>query len=141
MANSVHFRDAYVEVGSTDLSDQIESVALNYASEMLDATAMGANSRIRKGGLKDWSIEVNAHNDFDVSKFDDTLFALVGTTVCIEIRPKNICSTSAAGGNARYSGTVVLESYNPLSGSVGSILDAPATFQSAGDLSRFTSAS
>ena len=137
---TLHFRNAMLQIGSTDLSDHVESVSLNYASEMLDETAMGDSTRIRKGGLKDWSVEANAHQDFDINEWDSTLFALVGTTVCIEVRPQNICTSSAANGNARFTGTVVLETYNPMGGSVGTLLDASATFQSAGDLTRRTSA-
>jgi len=130
---TLHFRNAKVEVDGTDLSDHVESVALNYASEMLDETAMGDSTRIRKGGLKDWSIDVNFHQDFAASDVDATLFAIVGTTACLEVRPQNICSTAT---NPIFSGIGVLESYNPMSGSVGTLLDAPATWQSAGDLAR-----
>ena len=98
---------------------------------------MGDSTRIRKGGLKDWSVDVNFHQDFAASQVDATLFSLVGATACIEIRPQNICSTVA---NPRYEGIGILESYNPVGGSVGALLDAPATWQSAADLTRTTAA-
>ena len=132
-----HFRNAKVELNGTDLSDHVASVALNYASEMLDETAMGDSTRIRKGGLKAWSIDITPHQDFGAGEWDATVFALVGTTVCVEIRPQNICSTVI---NPIYSGIGVIEKYNPVGGSVGTLLDAPTSIQSAGDLSRNTSA-
>lgn len=135
--STLHFRNAKVEVNGTDLSDHVESVTINYSSEMLDETAMGDSSRIRKGGLKDWSIDVNFHQDFASGEVDATLFAIVGTTACLEVRPQNICSTTV---NPIYSGIGVLESFNPVGGSVGSLLDAPATWQSASDLSRSVAA-
>ena len=130
------YTNAKFEVNGVDLSDHASEVSLNYASEMQDETAMGDDTRIRKDGLKDWSVDVTFHQDFAANKVDATLFSVVGTTVCVELRPQNICSTTL---NPIFSGIAVLESYNPQGGSVGALLDAPATFQSAGSLSRASS--
>lgn len=130
------FTNAKLEVNGVDLSSHTESVTLNYASEMQDETAMGDDTRIRKGGLKDWSVDATFHQDYAASAVDATLFSVVGTTVCVELRPQNICSTSI---NPIYSGIAVIESYNPLGGSVGDLLDAPVTFQSASSLNRASS--
>jgi hypothetical protein len=131
------YTNAFIQINSVDMSSHAESVGLNYASEMQDETAMGDSTRTRKGGLKDWSIDVNWHQNFAVGAVDATLFALVGTTVCVEMRPQNICSTAI---NPIFSGIGVIESYNPMGGSVGALLDAPTTIQSAGSLSRATAA-
>jgi len=131
------YTNAFIQINAVDMSAHAESVGLNYASEMQDETAMGDSTRVRKGGLKDWSIDVNWHQNFAVGAVDATLFSLVGTTVCVEMRPQNICSTAI---NPIYSGIGVIESYNPMGGSVGALLDAPTTIQSAGDLSRATAA-
>lgn len=134
---TLHFRDAFVEVNGTNMSQHVESVTINYQSEMLDETAMGDSTRIRKGGLFSWSLDLNFHQDFASGAVDATLFSLVGTTACIEVRPRNVCSTTQ---NPRYSGIGILETYNPVGGSVGALLDAPATFQSASDLTRAVNA-
>ena len=130
------YTDAKIEIKGVDLSAHASEVSLNYASETQDETAMGDDTRVRKGGLKDWSVDVTFHQDYAAAAVDATLFSVVGTTVCVEIRPQNICSTAT---NPIYSGVVVLESYNPLGGSVGDLLDAPITLQSAGTLSRASS--
>ena len=132
------YTNAKIEINGTDLSSHASEVSLNYASEMQDDTAMGDSTRVRKGGLKDWSIDVTWHQDFAAGKVDATLFSLVGTTVCMDMRPQNICSTVQ---NPRFSGIGVIETYNPMGGSVGALLDAPTTIQSAGDLDRSTAAS
>jgi hypothetical protein len=131
------YTNAKIEVNGVDLSDHASEVALNYASEMQDETAMGDSTRVRKGGLKDWSVDATFHQDFAAAKVDATLFSVVGTTVCVELRPQNICSTAI---NPIFSGIGVIETYNPLGGAVGSMLDAPVTIQSAGALSRATAA-
>ena len=130
------YTNAKIEIKGVDLSAHASEVSLNYASETQDETAMGDDTRIRKGGLKDWSVDVTFHQDYAAAAVDATLFSVVGTTVCVEVRPQNICSTSI---NPIYSGIAVLESYNPLGGSVGDLLDAPISLQSAGTLSRASS--
>jgi|TARA_R110002020_G_scaffold197348_5_gene398443 hypothetical protein len=130
------YTNAKLEINGVDLSANASEVSLNYASETVDETAMGDDTRVNKGGLKTWSIDVTFHQDFAANKVDATLFSLVGTTVCVEIRPQNICSTSI---NPEYSGIGLIESYNPVGGAVGALLDAPVTIQSAGSLSRASS--
>lgn len=135
-ADTVVWRNAYVWVDSSDLSGQIAEAALNYGSEMLDRTAMGDTTRNRRAGLYDWSIELRAHQAF-ATAVDSVLFPLVGTSAALEIRPQNACTTAS---NPRYTGVGTIEKYNPLSGAVGTLLPAPVTFQSAGALSRSTTA-
>ena len=134
---TVHFRNAYVWINNVDLSDDVAEVTLNYASEMLDETAMGDTTRINKGGLFNWSMGFTFHQDYATGQVEATLFSLVGTTTCVEVRPLNSCSTTI---NPRYTGIGVLESYQPMGGAVGTLLDAPATLQSAGTLDRSTTA-
>lgn len=134
---TVHYRNAMFWLNGVDLSDHVESVTLNRGSEMLDETAMGDDTRINKGGLFTWSLDVNFHQDFVTADVDATVSPLLGTTTCFELRPLNSCSTTI---NPRYTGIGVVDSYNPLGGSVGSLLDAPMTIQSAGTLARSTTA-
>lgn len=133
---TVVYRNALFAVNGTDLSDDVSELTLNYSSEMLDETAMGDSTRIKKGGLKVWSVEATFHQDFAASQVDATLFSLVGTTTCIELRPSNACSSSS---NPTFSGIAVLESYPPMGGGVGSLLDSKASFQCAGTLNRASS--
>lgn len=135
MATEV-FTNALFWVNATDLSDHVAEVTLNYSSESLDETAMGDTTRIRKGGLKDWSMDVNFQQDFAAAKVDATLFSLMGTTACLMLRPKNSCST---GINPDFSGIGVLETYPPLGGAVGTLLMARATWRSASTLTRASS--
>lgn len=133
---SLHFNDAHVSIGGTDLSDYVQSVTINYSSEMLDETAMGDTTRKNKGGLLNWSIDVEFKQDFAASAVDVTLFSLVGTTFTVIVRP--VAASVVSATNPNYTGTGILESYNPLGNSVGDLATAPITIQSAGALSRAT---
>ena len=130
------FTDAFVSVDGNDISDHVKSVTINYSSELQDDTVMGDDTRSRLGGLKDWSMDIEALNDFASSQIDAILFPLVGTTFTVIIRPVNTGGVSST--NPNYTGTGILESYNPLGGSVGDLAMTTPTIQSAGTLSRAT---
>lgn len=129
--------DAFVSINGVDLSDHVETVELDYRAELQDDTAMGDDTRSRLGGLKDWSLAVTFHQDYAASEVDATLFSLVGSTSTIIVRPDN--SDGVGSTNPNFTGTAILEAYNPMGGAVGELAKATATFQAAGTLSRATS--
>ena len=131
----VVWRNAFLAINGTDYSTDVAELSLNYSSEMLDKTAMGNTSRIKVGGLKNWSAAAKFHQDLTSGHIGSVLFSLVGTTTCIEIRPNNSCSTAI---NPSYSGIAIPDS-NSFGGAVGSLLDTVCNFQAAGDLSRTSS--
>lgn len=128
--------DAFVELNSTDLSDHVKSVTLNYEAEMQDDTVMGDDTRSNKGGLKNWSVDIEFVQDWAASEVDATLFSLVGTTFTVVLRSD---SATVGATNPEYSGTGILESYPPLDNSVGELATTSVTIQPAGTLSRATS--
>lgn len=128
--------DCFVSFNAVDLSANVKSVTLDYSAEALDVTAMGDTTHIRIGGLKDWSASVEFHQDYALSSVDATLFPLVGSTGTLIIRPDN--SDGVSTTNPNFTGTALLESYNPVGGAVGELAAASASFQAAGTLSRAT---
>lgn len=133
--SSLVLTDCFVSLGGTDISAYVRSVSLPYGAEMLDDTRMGNTTRINKGGLKTWSIDIELQQDFTDNLIDEILFPLVGTTFTVIVRP----TSSAVGvSNPNYTGTGVLESYAPFGQSVGELATSTITIQSAGTLSRAT---
>lgn len=129
--------DAYFEWNSVDLSDHVRSVTVNYAAEAVDQTAMGGNgTRENAGGLKVWSMDVELYADEASSSTSDTLFPDVGATQTVEVR-----ATSAARSatNPGYTGTGLLENFNPIAGTVGDSAISTTRILNAGVLSRATS--
>ena len=128
--------NAFVEFASNDLSAYVRSVTLNYEAETQDETAMGDDTRIMKGGLKNWSVEVELNQDFASSALDSIVFSLVGTTGTLKVRQDG---GSASTSNPEYSGTALLTSYPPFGNSVGDLATTSLSFAPAGTLSRATS--
>ena len=135
MANSVVFKNAYFWINNVDLSASLQSLSLSYEAASLDETVMGSGSRQMRGGLKSQGLDVTFHQKFTC--VDATLFSLVGCQTSVEVRSCNACSTDT---NPRFQGTWLLQSYPPMSGGVGALLDAVVRFEPAGDLSRSVAA-
>ena len=125
--------DVSVVIDGNDISDHVKSVSMPTGVESLDETAMGNNTRINKGGLETYNIEIEIFQDFASSNIDSILWPLRGTTVVVVIKP-----TSAAVGptNPTYTATVLVNSYPPLDGAVGDMAMTTLGLASAGDLVR-----
>lgn len=130
------YTDALVTINGIDLSDHCRSVQLNYEAEILDDTAMGTSgTRSNRPGLKNWTLTVEFYQDFAAANVDATLFALIGAVAFpIIIRP--VKATPVGATNPNFTGNAVLESYPPITGEIGVIGMASATFRCAGVLTR-----
>jgi|TARA_R100001594_G_scaffold15142_1_gene31890 hypothetical protein len=130
--------NASVSIAGTDLSDHVRSVTIDASVNLVDDTAMGDVFQSNAAGLATWSITVELLQDYASSKTDAVLSQLmdIGDTAALVIKP---VATSVSSTNPSYSGTGILESYNPVAGTVGDQAMATATFASASALTRATS--
>lgn len=129
--------DAFVSVNAVDYSDQVRSVTVNYEAEEVDDTAMGDTTRTRTGGLKNWSMEFEFIQDEASGQTGANLFALVGSTTAVIVRPDN--SDGVGVTNPNYTGTGLVTSYTPVGGGIGDLSMCRLSVVSAGALSRATS--
>jgi hypothetical protein len=83
---------------------------------------------VRLGGLKDWSASIDFAQDYAAAQVDATMFPLVGSTFAVEIRPT---SGARSATNPAYTGTGILESYQPIGGSVGDEATTTVSIQGA----------
>lgn len=123
------YTDAYLVVNAVNLSTWCRSLTITYEAEMLDDTAFGTTgTRSNRPGLKNWSMEAEFLQDFAAGAVDATLFGLVGAVAFpIEARPT---SAAVSATNPKYTGNAVLESYPPITGEVGAMGTAAASFRS-----------
>lgn len=115
----------------------VHSVTIDRSSDMLDVSEMGVTTKINMAGLNQWTITVEMLQDFVSSSTDDLLNARYGTAAFgIQVKPD---SGAVSTSNPEFYGQCVLESYNPIDGTVGDAIMVSAVFQCAGDLTRRTS--
>lgn len=135
MANPIVFSSALFEVNAKSLSNKVTSITPNYSAESLDGTAMGDGTRKHKGGLYDWTFDVTFAWEMSTTSPEAVLWGLVGTTVCVEYRDINICSSA---NNPILSGVATLLNFNR-GGQVGTLLTATSQFAAFSALSRASS--
>jgi hypothetical protein len=133
MARTV-LTNAYVKIGTVDFSDLIASIEFSDEAEEIETTAFGQTGRTRVGGLRDQSISLDFHVDFDPSEVDDTISPLVGTVVAIEFAPKG---TAIGTANPKWSGNVLVTEWG-WGGGVGELATKSVTWPVDGVLSRGT---
>lgn len=130
-------KNAYVSLNAVDLSDHVRAVTINYEAEIQDKTVMGATGRGKIAGLTNASFDITFAQDYAAGEVDATLHTLVGAAAFAFIIKPNGDTTGVT--NPKFTGNCVLASYNPVSGSVGDLAEAQATFEVDGALGRATS--
>lgn len=129
--------DFSTSIDSNDLSDHLSKITLNIKVDALETTTFGTSGyRSRIGGLKDWTASLEFNQDFAASQLDSILFPLLGTVVTFTGKPT---SGSVSATNPQYSGSLLVEEYNPFDSSVGDLAKVSLTWSAAGALSRATS--
>lgn len=131
------YKNVHLTINSVVLSARVESLTLNYNAETPEVTAMGDGTRTRVPSFIDWSFDVTFRQDFiapATNAVDSTLFSLVGAAAfAIIIRPDDAIKGAT---NPEFTGNALLTSYSPLTGGVGDVASAPATFMGDGVLTR-----
>lgn len=133
MARTV-LTNAYVSIGGTDFSDLIASIEFSDEAEDIETTAFGQTGRTRVGGLRDQSVSLDFHVDFDPAEVDATIGALVGGTAGIIFGPKG---TAIGTANPHWSGTVLVTEWG-WGGAVGELATKSVTWPVSGVLTRAT---
>ena len=129
--------DAYVKLNNVDLSDHIASVEIAQLFDAVETTAFGDSGRTRTGGLEDSSITLSFHQDFASGSVDATIAPLVGGTAAFEVRAVGT-ATAVSATNPKWTGTVLVTEWNPLSGAVGELSTADVTWPVSGQVARGT---
>ena len=123
--------DASVLINAVDLSDHVQSVAVNYSAEVKEAPVMGDDGMRRLSGLKDWSMAFTMRQDYDSAKVDATLQPLVGgSSFVVAVRKSKTDAISAT--NPEYQGNGLIDGdYPVIAGDVGEVHDTSFTIVGA----------
>ena len=131
------YSNAHFSFAGTDISDHVKSLTLNTGVETNDKTAMGDSTRLMKAGLSTWTVDVELHGDFAATTELDALVAgLTGNEAALVIRPD---AGSIGASNPEWTGTGLVSSYTPMSGSVGDLGVMSMSIVAASALTRATS--
>ena len=96
MATSTYLANSVVEIGAssastTDITDQVTAVTVNFVVEALEDTAFGSTARTNTAGLQNNSASITLYASYAATESYAVLSALVGTKCFLRVKP-----TSAA---------------------------------------------
>lgn len=129
--------DAYIALNGSDRSAYIKQVALNVETAEQDVTDFAdAGWTVPIAGLKSGSLALTFNQDVASSQIDSIMWPLLGTTVSFEVRATN---ASVGASNPKYTGNILVTSWNPITGSVGDVAEVSVTYPISGAVTRATS--
>jgi hypothetical protein len=128
-----------VKVGSTELTDHIASVEVTETVDEIETTAFGQAARSRIAGLKDASVTISLHQDYDASSVNATLANVFGGTTTVTI----LAGTSTSQGTATataplFSIPCLASQQSPISGQVGDLSTFDITWPAVGEITKST---
>lgn len=129
---------SYVNIGGTDLSGYCSKCELSVESEEKDITTFGsAGWHENLGGIKSGALALTFKQDVAVGLIDSIMWGFfTGTNVqTFEVRLNN---SAASTSNPKYTGSVLVRQWNPISGSVGDVAEVSVTYPTTGAITRAT---
>lgn len=130
------FTKPSITINSVDLTDRIAQVAIDMSFAEVTTTAFGDSAVTRVAGLGDHSVSLSFHQDFASGEVEQTIYPLLGTTTTVVVKPVN---TTTSTDNPSYSFSALVNSWAPISGSVGDLLTADVTWPISGMVNKTTS--
>lgn len=129
-----------VKVGSNDLTTQIASVEVTETVDEIETTAFGQAARSRVAGLKDASVTLSFHADYDTTGVNTILNSVFGGTAQVSILAGTTLNQGTASASAPlFTIPVLCSQQTPVNGQVGDLTTFDVTWPAVGEISRSTS--
>lgn len=113
--------DCYLLLAGTSYQSQLVKAQFDATVVNLDTTTMGAAAgwTTVTGGLKSGKASFDFNNDYTATTgLDAVLWGAFGTVITFELRPT---SGARAPGNPAYTGSVLIDTLQPIAGKVGDL--------------------
>lgn len=127
---TLNFRNAKIFVDGFELSGDFESIEVALASEMLDETTFGDDTRINKGGMKTANVSGAGYWNAAAGTVDRIMFSIVGSDdKVITVFANGL--TEGTSTDKGFSCKGVVDTYN-IGGAVGALLPFDFAIQGRG---------
>ena len=138
MAVQMVLTAAYVNLtGPGDISGNLKKAELQMEVDEKDVTNFTSLGwKEVKGGLKSGSLALEFQNDMTAGGLDQLMFAAFGTVIAFEVRASQ---SAVSTSNPKYTGSVLIKSWTPVSGAPGDVNGASFTYPTSGAVTRATS--
>ncbi|USQ82630.1 phage tail protein [Streptomyces phaeoluteigriseus] len=126
----------YLSINANVLTEFTKKAEISVEVEDKDVTtyaSLGWKEVI--GGLKSGELGCEFLQDFAATKLDSIMWPLLGTVVPFEVRADQ---GAVSASNPKYSGNILINGWNPLTGSVGDEATVGVSFPTSGAVARAT---
>lgn len=127
----------FISINSNILHEYTKKAELTVEVEEKDVTnyaSLGWKEVI--GGLKSGELSCEFLQDFAATELDSIMWPLLGTVVPFEVRADQ---AAVGASNPKYTGSILINGWNPLTGSVGDEATVSLGFPTSGAVARATS--
>lgn len=129
--------DAQLDINGTDLTQWCAKLEIEDNFEDKDTTTFSSGkAKERLGGLEDSDVGITFKNDYAAAALDATMWAIRRSVVTWKARADAGAVTTS---NPQYSGSILINKWTPISGSVGDVAEVDVTFPGSGPMVRATS--
>lgn len=128
--------DAQLSIANNDLTDWCAKIELNDEYEDKDTTTFGSGgAKERLGGLESGEIGITFKQDYADNALDEIMWLLRRQVVTFAARADE---DAVSASNPNYTGSILINKWVPIAGSVGDVAEADVTFPLSGTLARAT---
>ena len=132
-------RNIRVKVGTQELTTNIASVEVTETVDEIETTAFGQAARSRIAGLKDASVTMSFHQDYDANNVSATLGSVFGGSANVVILAgTSITQGTATSTSPLYTIPVLCSQQTPVNGQVGDLTTFDVTWPAIGEVSKST---
>lgn len=129
--------DAQLDLNGTDLTQWCAKIELNDEFEDKDTTTYASGgAKELQGGLESGEVGITFKNDYAVGNLDSIMWALRRSVVTWKARADLDAVTTS---NPQYSGSLLVNKWTPISGTVGDVAEVDVSFPLSGPMVRATS--
>lgn len=123
-----------VTLNGTDLSSSCARAELVINAAEVETTDFGSAGWTEViGGLKSGTVSLDFHSDFGSGAVSNIFEDLVGTIGTVTLIAAN--GTAASATTPKYTATVLINSFTPISGAVGDLSTFSVSFPTSGEVS------
>ena len=129
--------DAQLAINASDVTQWTAKIELNDEFEDKETTTFASGkAKEYLGGLESGEVGITFKNDFAAAALDSIMWALRRSVVTFACRADAGAVTTS---NPQYGGSILINKWTPMSGSVGDVAEVDVTFPLSGPMTRVTS--
>lgn len=124
----------FLSLNGTDLSEYTRKAEVAVEVEDKDVTTYASLGwKELLGGLKSGELGIEFLQDVAATELDSIMWPLLGTVVPFVVRPDQ---AAVGASNPQYSGSVLINGWNPIEGSVGDEASVSVSYPTSGAVTR-----